>query len=162
MRPAGPLTSRTIDNVNLRLRRDTGKVTMSSYLMRADQRPAGIRRSHRLQHCVTGGSGVLIFVRRDLTGDDERNPGPVSLNFVLLSADPRSLPSPLLPRRRLPRFRPSVMLSLAVSRDTVAVDPPRFRREIVRISDNSRFRSPRDCDINPPCAVTFFGTCGAI
>lgn len=68
------LTSSTIDNVNLRLRQDTGKVTMSSYLMRVDRtvRRAGMRRLHRLQHCVTGGPSILISVRRrTLTGDDD-------------------------------------------------------------------------------------------
>lgn len=65
-RLTGPLTSSTIDNVNLRFRQDTSKVTMSSYLIaRGDrERRPGMRRSHRLQHCVTGGPSILISVGR--------------------------------------------------------------------------------------------------
>lgn len=61
-----PLTSSTIDNVNLRLCQDTSKVTMSSYLIarRDRERWPGMRRSHRLQHCVTGGPSILISVGR--------------------------------------------------------------------------------------------------
>jgi len=86
-----PLTSSTIDNVNLRLRQDTGKVTMSSYLMRVDRRNGGAGRYAPIASfatlCHRRTKHINFRPSRDLTGDDETRGirAPVSLNFVLLA-----------------------------------------------------------------------------
>lgn len=72
----GPLTSSTIDNVNLRLRQDTDKVTMSSYLMCADRWTGGPGRYAPIASFVTlchrRAKHINFRPSRGLTDDDER------------------------------------------------------------------------------------------